>query len=406
MGKNMYKSRLWAEINLDRLADNLKKIKANVADGASVMAIVKADAYGHGVLNVVKTFSECGVDYLGVAMVDEGIQLRKHGVDKPILILGYTDECRLADVINYDLTQTVYDVDYAARISRIADLMGKDARIHIKVDTGLSRIGFVTDDTKETAERIVDDIRTIADMPMIEVEGIFSHFAVSDEGGEDNIEFTKKQFGRFKTVCDLARERGIDIKYRHMANSGAVLNYKEFHLDMVRPGIILYGLYPDGSTTDDNGQHPSGVSLEPAMEVKAHVTMVKKVPAGSAVSYGRTYVTKKETTIATVPVGYADGYLRSYAGKAYMIIKGQKFPVIGRICMDQCMVDVTESKVPIEVNDVVTIIGRDGDCCVKADDLAAWQESINYEVVCLIGKRVPRVFIKDGKTVDIMDNLI
>lgn len=400
------RSRLWAEINLDNIAANLRAIKAHISQNAAVMAIVKADAYGHGVLDVVKCLSDGGVDYFGVAMVGEGIQLRKHGVNEPILVLGYTDECRLDDVINYDITQTVYDVDYAKSISETAVRLGKPAKIHIKIDTGLSRIGFMMGEEVNAVEEIVDKIEQIYKLPMIELEGIFSHFAVSDETEEDHRVFTAKQFERFMSVCEAAGLRGIHIPIRHMANSGAVLQYKQFHLDMVRPGIILYGLYPDGSVIDTNGEHPTGLSLKPAMEVKAHVTMVKTVQAGAAVSYGRTYVTDKETVIATVPVGYADGYMRSYSGKACMIIKGQKFPIIGRICMDQCMLDVTDSKVPIKVNDVVTIMGKDGDCEVSANDLAKWQESINYEIVCLIGKRVPRLFIKDGKTVGIMDNLI
>lgn len=398
------RSRLWAEINLDNIASNLRAIKAHISQNASVMAIVKADAYGHGVLDVVKCLSDGGVDYFGVAMVGEGIQLRKHGAYEPILVLGYTDECRLEDVINYDITQTVYDVDYAKIISATAVRLGKSAKIHIKIDTGLSRIGFMIN--QDNINEIVGQIEEISNLPMIEVEGIFSHFSVSDETADEHRTFTAKQFVRFMSVCNEVEQRGVHIPIRHIANSGAVLQYRQYHLDMVRPGIILYGLYPDGSVADVNGVHPTGLSLKPAMEVKAHVTMVKKVPAGVAVSYGRTYVTDKETVIATVPVGYADGYMRSYSDKACMIIRGQKFPIIGRICMDQCMLDVTDSKVEIKVNDVVTIMGRDGECEVSANDLARWQESINYEIVCLIGKRVPRLFIKDGKTVGIMDNLI
>lgn len=382
--------RTWAEVDLDAIAHNIKEIRQITNPDSKIMAVVKADAYGHGFLEVTRTLLENGADRLAVAVLQEGKQLRSRGVTVPILILGASSEENVEDLINFDITPSVFDYEFAKALSYEAERKEKVTKIHIKIDTGMSRIGFLAGDDNEA---IAEEILKISGLPYIEIEGIFSHFAASDELDR---EYTLLQYNRFMNVCECLERRGLTIPIKHICNSAGIMMYPEMHLDMVRPGVILYGMYPSDEVDK------SKLDLIPAMTLKSQVTMVKEVEAGRGVSYGKTYITDKKTKIATVPVGYADGYLRKLAQSGKMIVNGTKVPIIGRICMDQCMIDVTNVH-NIYKGDEVIIFGREG---VTVDDLAAWLGTINYEVSCVIGKRIPRIYTKNQKAVKVLNYLM
>jgi len=382
-------TRTWAEINLDALSENIRAIRNLVKKPTKILAVVKADAYGHGVLESAKTLLENGADYLGVASLDEGIQLRRHGISAPILILGAIEKHCAETVVCEDLIPAVFDSEMARAISEAAQRIGTLAKIHIKVDTGMSRIGFVAGVDDDAVSK---EILEISKMPGILIEGIFSHFATADEADDS---YMRLQLSRFLKICTMLEENGLEIPIRHIANSGAIMMYPETHLDMVRAGIILYGLYPSSEVDR------SRLDLKPVMAVKSRITMIKELEENRGVSYGKVYITSQNTRVATVPIGYADGYTRTLSGRAQMIAKNKKVPVIGRICMDQCMIDVTNVHT-ISTGDEVIIFGAD---TVTADDLAEWIGTINYEIVCLIAKRIPRVYLKNGKAVTTLNYL-
>lgn len=382
--------RTWAEVDLDAIAHNIREIRKITNPNAQIMAVVKADAYGHGFLEVTRTLLENGADRLAVAVLQEGKQLRSRGVTVPILLLGASMENDIDDIINFDITPSVCSYEFAKAISYISEKKEKITKIHIKLDTGMSRIGFVV---SENNSQIIDEIEKITKLPYIEVEGIFSHFATSDEQDDS---YTRLQFSRFMSVVQALEKRNIHIPIKHICNSAGIMMYPEMHLDMVRPGIILYGLYPS------NEVDKTRLDLIPAMTLKSKITFVKKVEAGRGVSYGKEYITNKVTKIATVPIGYADGYLRKIAKEGKMIVHGKKVPIIGRICMDQCMIDVSDVH-NIERGDEAIIFGREG---ITIDDLAQWLDTINYEISCVIGKRIPRIYTKDGKAVKVLNYLL
>ena len=382
--------RTWAEVDLDAIAHNIREIRKITNPNAQIMAVVKADAYGHGFLEVTKTLLENGADRLAVAVLQEGKQLRSRGVTVPILILGASGEETVEDLINFDITPSVFTYDFAKALSYEAERKEKVTKIHIKIDTGMSRIGFLAGDDNE---EIANEIIKISKLPYIEVEGIFSHFAASDEY---DTSYTHMQFERFMDVCNKLNEKGLDVPIKHICNSAGIMMYPEMHLDMVRPGVILYGMYPSDEVDK------SRLDLKPAMTLKSTVTHIKDVPAGRGVSYGREYITEGTTKIATVPIGYADGYLRKLAKEGKMIVNGTLVPIVGRICMDQCMIDVTNVN-NIDRGDEVIIFGKTG---VTIDDLASWLETINYEVSCVIGKRIPRIYTRNGKAVKVLNYLM
>lgn len=382
--------RTWAEVDLDAIAHNIKEIRKITNPNAGIMAVVKADAYGHGFLEVTRTLLENGADRLAVAVLREGVQLRSRGVTVPILILGASGEETIEDLINHNITPSVFTYEFAKALSYEAEKQEKVTKIHIKIDTGMSRIGFLAGDNND---EIVEEILRISRLPYIEIEGIFSHFATSDEADG---EYTLLQYNRFMDVCNMLEGRGLHIPIKHICNSAGIMMYPQMHLDMVRPGVILYGMYPSDEVDKKR------LNLIPAMTLKSTITHIKEVEAGRGVSYGREYITDKTTKIATVPIGYADGYLRKLASEGKMIVHGEKVPIIGRICMDQCMIDVTNVH-NIDKGDEVIIFGREG---VTADDLARWLETINYEVSCVIGKRIPRIYTKNGKAVKVLNYLM
>ena len=382
--------RAWAEVNLDHIAHNMREIRRVTSGNAKIMAIVKADAYGHGFLEVSKTLLENGADYLAVALLDEARQLRNCGIDVPIVILGHTPEPRVEELIRFDITQTVFSYTLAEVISRAAVAQNKRAKIHIKVDTGMTRLGFSVD------EKGIRTILSIARLPGIEIEGIFTHFASADE---KDTGFTKYQFEKFISICDRLKKENLDIPIKHACNSAGIMQFPEMHLDMVRPGIVLYGLYPSDEVNKGK------IHLKPAMQLKAIITQLKEVPAGISVSYGRVYTTQRDSVVATIPIGYADGVSRILTGRAKMIAGNKIVPVIGRICMDYCMIDVTDLK-GITVGDEVVIFGRKDELHIPVEDIARSMGTVNYEIVCIIGKRIPRVYIQDGKVVEVLNYLV
>lgn len=382
--------RTWAEVDLDAIAHNIKEIRKITNPDVGIMAVVKADAYGHGFLEVTKTLLENGADRLAVAVLREGVQLRSRGVTVPILILGASGEETVEDLINHNITPSVFTYEFAKALSYEAEKQEKVTKIHIKVDTGMSRIGFLAGDNND---EIAEEILRISRLPYIEIEGIFSHFATSDEADG---EYTLLQYNRFMDVCNMLEGRGLHIPIKHICNSAGIMMYPQMHLDMVRPGVILYGMYPSEEVDKKK------LNLIPAMTLKSTITHIKEIEAGRGVSYGREYITDKTTKIATVPIGYADGYLRKLAKEGKMIVNGEKVPIIGRICMDQCMIDVTNVH-NIDKGDEVIIFGREG---VTADDLARWLETINYEVSCVIGRRIPRIYTKNGRAVKVLNYLM
>lgn len=382
-------TRTWAEIDLDALKFNIKEIRKITSPKAMVMAVVKADAYGHGAVECSRLLLENGADRLAVSCFDEALQLRRDGIAAPILILGASYDEEAKGIVSHDITACVFSYDFALSLSRSAKELNKTAKIHIKLDTGMSRIGYVSgvDD-----EAVTDEIMRIAALDNIEIEGIFSHFSTSDE--KDSA-YTRLQLERFLSVCRLLEKKGLNIPVRHIANSAAIMMYPETHLDMVRAGNILYGLYPS-EEVDKNR-----LRLKKVMTLKSRITMVKELCEDRGVSYGKMYITDRKTRIATVPIGYADGYTRMLNGKAQMLADGQPVKVIGKICMDQCMIDVTNVH-NINTGDEVVIFGAD---TVTADTLASWLNTINYEIVCMISKRIPRIYLQNGRTVKTLNYL-
>ncbi len=381
----------WAEINLDDLRHNLLEIRRITFANAKLCAIVKADGYGHGAVEVAQTALSCGAHYLGVAFLDEAVELREKGIKAPILILGFTPENQFDTIIEQDITQTVYSLKSAILLSEKALKRKKKAKVHIKLDTGMSRIGFQTDSSS------ISDVRKLFQLEGLKVEGIFTHFARADEKDRT---VTEEQFRIFTEAVNSIESKDYKIPIKHIANSAGIIEYPKTHLDMVRPGIILYGMYPSDEITR------SKIHLKPILSLKTRVAHVKSLPKGKAISYGGTYITERHTIIATLPVGYADGYSRMLSSRAQVLINGQKAPVVGRICMDQCMVDVTDIKGDVKPKDEVTLIGADGSEKIKAEDIAKIIGTINYEITCSISKRVPRVYISNGKIQNIKNFLV
>jgi len=388
-----FANRTWAEIDLDCIAHNVNTIRGLVGKRKEIMGVVKADAYGHGVLDVARELLANGVERLAVSMLDEAIQLRLSGIEVPILVLSYTDPRRVTQIIAHNITQTVYSNDLAEALSAEAVRQGRNVKIHLKIDTGMTRVGFLS------GYSIIDNIAYISKLPKIIIEGLFTHLATADD--EDS-SYTNMQFERFMSICSELARVGVHIPVKHIANSAAILKYPQMHLDLVRPGLILFGLSP----FDETQNALLKFDLKPAMQIKSYVIMNKQVETGVDVSYGRTFTTKRPSKIVTVPIGYADGYLRSLSNKAHVLIHGQKAPVVGRVCMDQCMVDVTDLEGDVCIGDEVVLIGTQGNETITASQIAQLAGTINYEVVSLVGRRVPRIYFKAGKPVNVLNYLV
>jgi len=386
--------RAWAQINLNHIEHNIHYIRNIVAPKTKIMAVVKADAYGHGSIPVSRVLLENGADMLAVTTIDEALELRDAGFDVPILILSPVFDDAISRAVANNITLTVFDLATAQQISEAAALAGRTAKLHIKLDTGMSRVGFPCTENSTENRAIAEEIAQIATLPHINVEGIFTHFAKADEADRS---FTDLQFSRFSAMCSLLEEMGIHIPIHHVCNSAATIKFPEYHLDMVRCGIILYGSAP-------SDEMEGMADIRPVMDFKARVSNVKIVPEGTALSYGGTYVAPAKQKIATISVGYADGYSRILSNRAQVIINGQKAPIAGNVCMDQCMAEV--SHIPdIKIGDEVIIFGTDGNNTITVESVAKLIDTINYEIVCSVTRRVPRAYIQGNKITETLNYL-
>lgn len=368
---------LWAEIDLGAIAHNIRALKSLITSETRLMAVVKADGYGHGAREVARVALDNGAQWLAVARVDEGIKLRVSGFDVPILVLGPATDKSIRDALENDLVLTVYDVESARAVSDVALGTGKKATVHVKLDTGMGRIGYLWN------EEGIKTIEDIVRLPGLDVQGIYTHLAAADVKDKT---FALKQIQRFKAGIDTLGRRGIHFSLCHAANSAAIIELPEAHFDLVRAGISIYGLYPSSEVDR------SRILLKTAMSLKARVTQVKEVGAGFSVSYGCTYVTSAPTVLATLAIGYADGYTRLLSSRGHVLVRGKRAPVAGRICMDQCVVDV--GHIPgVVPGDEAVLMGAQGDEIISADEIAAAIGTISYEVVTMIKSRVPRVYI-------------
>ncbi len=375
--------RAWAEIDLDALQFNIESIKNSIDKAAKIIAVIKTDGYGHGAIQIARILEEEEQVWgYAVATAEEAFSLRDARIQKPILILGYTFPYSYGQIIEEEVRSTVFTYETAKELSDLAVAAGKDCRIHIKIDTGMTRIGIHPDDEGMAL------IRKISGLPGLQIEGIFTHFATADEADRTK---TYHQMTLFKEYADrVDDELGIRIPMRHCSNSAGIAGIPEANMDAVRAGIILYGLWPSDEVKADGR-----IQLRPMLSLKSRVVYVKMVPRGQEISYGGTYTTTRDTRVATICIGYGDGYPRSLSNCGYVLVKGQRAPILGRVCMDQFMVDVTDIEQPVRVGEQVTLIGRDGGACITMEELGALSGRFNYELACDIGKRIPRIYRMD-----------
>lgn len=368
--------RCYAEISLEAIGHNIREVKKRLPEGVKLLGVVKANAYGHGAVPVA-SYLENQVDYFATATIEEAVELRENGISAPILILGYVSPSQYGDLVEYDITQTIDSYAQALALEKEAARQNRKAKAHLAVDTGMTRIGF------QVTEHDADEAAKIADLPHIELEGMFTHFSCADQ--EDKT-YCSMQMEKYDKMTALLAERGVTIPLRHICNSAGIMEFDDHHFEMVRSGIITYGIYPSEEVKKER------LDLIPALSWKSHVIHVKEVGPGVGVSYGATYVTEKPMTrIATVSAGYADGYPRALSNQGCVLIHGKKAPIIGRICMDQMMVDVTD--IPdVQVEDVVTLVGTDGDETITIEEIANPAARFDYEMLCDISSRVTRVY--------------
>ena len=377
----------WAEVDLDALAHNIREVRRLTDRHAEILAAVKADAYGHGVVASSRVFVENGADRLGVATLTEAVELRDSGIEVSILNLGYTPDYHLDTLVRRGVTATIYTLQQAEALNSIAGQLGEKAVIHIKIDSGMGRLGFQPND------KSIGAIAEIDALPNIDVEGIYTHFAVSDVADKT---YTRRQFELFTWVLDELEKVDVKPRIRHVSNSAAIIDLPEYDLDMVRPGIMLYG-YEPGPEVD-----LSRVHLRPAMRLKAHISNVKSVPEGAGISYGLTYTTRRPSIVGTLPIGYADGYRRSLSNRGWVDVRGERAPIVGRVCMDQCMIDLTDAGFA-EIGDEVTLFGAG--CAPSVEEIARMLDTIPHEVTCDVARRVPRVYFKSGRATEVRNYL-
>ena len=379
-------NRVKAVISLDAVEQNFREMRKNIAEDTKMIAVVKADAYGHGAVPIAHLIENH--DYIwgfAAATAEEAVHLRQAGITKPILILGIVFDEYFPELVQYDIRPAVCEYDEAKKLSDEAVLQNKTVHIHIALDTGMTRIGYA--DIPES----VEEIKKIAELPNLEIEGMFTHFARADEYDRSP---AMVQLERYQDFSKRVEEAGVDIPLHHCSNSAGIIRVPEANLSIVRAGITIYGIYPSSEVERDI------VKLAPVMELKSHITYVKDVPAGAAISYGGTYVADKKKRVATIPVGYADGYPRQLSNKGWVLIHGKKAPILGRVCMDQFMADVTEID-NVKKGDEVTLLGRDGDEFISIEEMGDLCGRFSYEFACDISPRVPRVYIKDGKEAEV-----
>lgn len=381
---------VWAEINLDNLAHNIREVRKHTDENSLVTAVVKANGYGHGSVEISKTFLENGADRLAVAVLTEAIELRKGGIDAPILVMGYTPVSLYEKAIEHGIILTIYNLDDGKALSEKATALGKVATIHLKIDSGMGRIGFLPN------ENSIESILNIWKLSGIYIEGIFTHFAKADESDKTH---AMGQYEKFTYVIKALEEKGLSIPIKHSSNSAAIIDLPDYNMNMVRGGIMIYGLYPSDEVNKDT------ILLKPAMTLKTRISHLKSVPKGTGISYGQIFVTDKDSVIGTLPIGYADGYTRMLTGKGEVYINGQRAKIVGKICMDQCMVDVSHIE-DIKVGDEVVLFGYGKEGYPHVDEIAEKLGTINYEVVCMVSRRVPRVYISNGEIVNVRDYLL
>lgn len=373
----------YVEVNLDYITENLENMKANIAENTKILAVIKTDGYGHGGIPIAKSIE--GLEYLhgfAVATAEEAFELREAGITKPILVLSYTFPYAYPDFVAKSVSVTVFREDTLEDLSKAALAVGKEAMVHIKVDTGMGRIGIMPDETGAAF------VKKAMNTPGICVEGIYTHFACADETDKTSVQ---RQLQLFKSFVDrVEQENQVKIPIHHCSNSAGILDLPDANMDMVRAGIILYGLAPSDEVNKER------VLLKPALSLQSHIVYVKTIQPGQTVSYGSKFIATEETRVATIPLGYGDGYPRSLSSKGYVLIHGQKAPILGRVCMDQFMVDVTDIPEAKE-GELVTLIGRNGEECITADFLGELSGRFNYELVCDLNQRLPRVYIKNNK---------
>lgn len=379
----------WVEISLDALQHNLRAFRRLIPANIEIMAVVKADAYGHGAIEVAKEVMENGATYLAVAFLDEALELRRAGILAPILVLGYTSEQGLPLAIEYNITLNVYQLHILHALAALSS-EERPVKIHIKLDSGMGRLGLPNE--LEAISFIEEALAT----PHIQVEGLFTHYASADETDKT---YTMEQYERFDRVVQYFARKKLDFRYIHAGNSATAIDSPKLTYNMVRLGISMFGLYPSGEVQQQR------IVLEPVMSLKTGIVMLKELPQGSGISYGSIYHTKEESErIATLPVGYADGFSRMLTGKAQALIHGQKVAVVGAICMDQCMINVTDVK-QVQLEDEVVLFGKQGEAVITVEELAAQLGTINYEVTCMISHRVPRVYLREGKLFNVVNLL-
>jgi len=379
----MTKPLIWAEIDLTAIAHNIRELRRITRPDAQLLIAVKANGYGHGAVEVARTALENGADQLGVARIEEGVALRQAGISAPILIMGRTAADQVHELLDHDLMPTVFALDNAQKMSAVATSLKRTLAFHIKVDSGMGRLGVACDALRLDRRRdAADEIKAMVRLPGLELRGVFTHFATADHLEKD---FARLQFARFRELLGDLESAGVHLPLKHAANSGAIIDMPETHLDMVRAGISVYGLYPSAEV---NQKH---IALRPALQLKATIIHLKRVPAGTRISYGGTWQASAPTAIATIPVGYGDGYSRLLSNRGQMLVGGKRAPIVGRVCMDLTMLDVGDIK-GVEAGDEVVLIGRQGEEFISADEVAAQLDTINYEVVTTLMARVPRVY--------------
>lgn len=382
-------SRVHAEIDLDAILYNMESMHKKISDQTKIMAVIKADGYGHGAVEIAEAIDSLSYVYgYAVATVEEGLILRNHGIDKPILILGYAFPEQYEDMIRAEIRPTVFTREMAEELSAAAVRLNLECKIHFAVDTGMSRIGY------QVTEEAAEEMTQLSSLPHIMVEGIFTHFARADEKDKTA---TYRQIDLFQKMISMLEKRGLIIPIHHCSNSAGIVEVPEANMDLVRAGITLYGLWPSEEIDKTR------IDLKPALSLVTHVAYVKDLPEGRAISYGGTYITKEPRRIATIPVGYADGYARGLSNKGAVLIHGKRAPICGRVCMDQFMVDVTD--IPDVVSgDEVILIGEDGKERITMEEVGALSGRFNYEFVCDLGKRIPRVYVHKGKVIGTKDH--
>lgn len=367
----------WAEVDLSAIAHNVREFAGIVPSKTQLMAVVKADGYGHGAVQTARAAISAGASFLGVALVEEALELRQNGITEPILILGFTPREYAAALCEHNLTPTVFTLPEAEAFSDVAVRYGKRLDVHVKVDTGMSRVGCFP------CEAADGFIRQIASLPGLTMTGLFTHFATADQRDQ---EYARNQLTQFLSLVQRLESQGITVPIKHAANSAAAIGFPDSHLDMVRLGISLYGFYSSDEVSRER------VNLRPVMTLKSQIVFLKEVPAGTAVSYGCTYTTPEHSLLATIPVGYADGYARRLSNRGQVLVRGVRAPVVGRVCMDQIVINVQD--VPgVTEGDEVVLFGRQGDTFIHADELARWLDTINYEIVTSVSHRVPRIYV-------------